>query len=289
MTLAETDVRTGKGAGDENFPVASHLIAPKYRPAILAFYAYARTADDVADHETLTPEAKLTHLETLRGALAGEHDNAPVAVALREVLAARGLSIIHAEDLLVAFRQDAVQARYPTWDALTDYCRYSAAPVGRLVLAVHGEAETTWPASDALCAALQVINHLQDCGEDFKRLNRVYLPQDLMAREGVTEADLAAPAASPGLRRLIAELARRTQALLAAGRPLATQVRDPRLRLEVAVIQRLAEDLAAKLIARDPLSERVHHSKLELAALAGSAVLRAAWPGPKAGRPTTAE
>jgi squalene synthase HpnC len=289
MSLAETDVRSGKGAGDENFPVASHLIAPKYRPAILAFYAYARTADDVADHETLTPEAKLARLEALRGALVGENDNAPVAVALREVLAARGLSTIHAEDLLVAFRQDAVLARYPTWDALMHYCRYSAAPVGRLVLAIHGEAETTWPASDALCAALQVINHLQDCGEDFQRLNRVYLPQDLMAREGVTEADLAAPAGSPGLRRLIAELARRTQALLAAGRPLMAQVRDPRLRLEVAVIQRLAEDLAAKLIARDPLSQRVHHSKLELAALAGSAVLRAAWPGPKAARPTTAE
>ena len=198
MTLAEADVRSGKDAGDENFPVASRLIAPKHRPAIMAFYAFARTADDVADHASLSSAEKLERLETLRGALLGEHDRAPVAVKLREVLAARGLPTRHAEDLLVAFRQDAVQTRYRDWDALMDYCRYSAAPVGRMVLAVHGEAEDTWPASDAVCAALQMINHLQDCGEDYRRLNRIYLPQDLMAREGVAEADLVAPRASPG-------------------------------------------------------------------------------------------
>jgi squalene synthase HpnC len=282
--LAESDVRSGKDASDENFPVASRLIAPKHRPVIMAFYAFARTADDVADHEILSSAEKLEKLETLRGSLLGEHDRAPVAVSLREVLAAHGLPTCHAEDLLVAFRQDAVQARYPDWDALMDYCRYSAAPVGRMVLAVHGEAESTWPASDAVCAALQVINHLQDCGEDYRRLNRVYLPQDLLAAEGVSEADLAAPQASPGLRRVIVELARRTQGLNATGRPLVGQLRDGRLRLEIAVIQRLAEDLTAKLIARDPLSERVHHSKLELAALAGSAIVRAAWPGARAGR-----
>ncbi|HEY2753243.1 squalene synthase HpnC [Phenylobacterium sp.] len=279
MTLAEGDVRTGKDAGDENFPVASRLIAARHRPAIMAFYAFARTADDVADHETLTPEEKLAHLEILRGSLRGEHDRAPVAVALRETLSARGLPTLPAEELLVAFRQDATQARYPTWEALMTYCRYSAAPVGRMVLAIHGEPETTWPASDALCAALQVINHLQDCGEDYRRLNRVYLPQDLMAREGGIEAELQAPAASPALRRVLTELAHRSLGLLADGRPLAGQVRDPRLRLEVAVIQRLAEDLAAKLIARDPISRRVHHSKLEVAALTGSALVRAILPG----------
>jgi hydroxysqualene synthase len=284
MTLAESDVRSGKDAGDENFPVASRLIAPKHRPVIMAFYAFARTADDVADHETLSPAEKLEKLETLRGSLLGEHDRAPVAAKLRQVLAAHGLPTRHAEDLLVAFRQDAVQARYSDWDALMDYCRYSAAPVGRMVLAVHGEAEGAWPASDAVCAALQMINHLQDCGEDYRRLNRVYLPQDLMAREGVSEGDLAAPQASPGLRRVIVELARRTQGLNATGRPLIGQLYDGRLRLEIAVIQRLAEDLTAKLIVRDPLSERVHHSKLELAALAGSAIVRAAWPGVRAGR-----
>ena len=191
----------------------------------------------------------------------------------------------HALDLLVAFRQDAVQPRYPDWAALMDYCRYSAAPVGRMVLAVHGEAEDTWPASDAVCAALQIINHLQDCGEDYRRLNRIYLPQDLLARAGVTSRPIwRRRGRRPAFARVIVELAQRTQGLNATGQPLVGQLRDGRLRLEIAVIQRLAEDLTAKLIARDPLSERVHHSKLELVGLAGSALLRAAWPAPRAAR-----
>ncbi|HXA40590.1 MAG TPA: squalene synthase HpnC [Phenylobacterium sp.] len=281
MTLTP-DPRSGKSAGDENFPVASRLVAARHRPAIMAFYDFARTADDIADHEALPSADKLRRLETLRATLVGEGDGAPVAVALRQVLAERGLPATHALDLLVAFRQDAETSRYATWDDLMTYCRYSAAPVGRMVLAIHGEPAETWAASDALCAALQVINHLQDCGEDYWRLDRVYLPLAELKDAGVEVAALAAPRASPGLRAVIVAMAQRTAALLQRSRPLADQVRDRRLRLEVAVIQRLAEDLTRRLIARDPLSERVHHRKLELVGLAGSALLRAAWPAPRA-------
>jgi squalene synthase HpnC len=281
MTSA-TDLRSGKSAGDENFPVASWLIAARRRPAILAFYDFARTADDIADHETLPPTEKLDRLEALRATLVGEADAEPVAAALRQVLAERGLPATHALDLLVAFRQDAETSRYATWNTLMTYCRYSAAPVGRMVLDIHGEAAATWPASDALCAALQVINHLQDCGEDYRRLNRVYLPFAELKQSGAHVTALAAPRASPALRAVIVALAQRTTELLRRSRPLADQVRDRRLRLEIAVIQRLAEDLTRRLIARDPLSERVHHRKLELVGLAGSALLRAAWPAPRA-------
>jgi squalene synthase HpnC len=280
--LAEAQVRTGKGAGDENFPVASRLVAAQHRPAIMAFYDFARTADDIADHETLTSGEKLDRLEALRATLVAEGDAEPVAVALRQVLAERGLPATHALDLLVAFRQDAETARYATWNRLMDYCRYSAAPVGRMVLDIHGEPQDTWPASDALCAALQVINHLQDCGEDYRRLNRVYLPFAELDHAGAHVAALAAPRASPALRATIVALAQRTAELLRRSRPLAAQVRDRRLRLEIAVIQGLAEDLTRRLIARDPLSQRVHHHKLELIGLAGSALLRAAWPAPRA-------
>jgi len=281
MTAA-ADLRSGKSSGDENFPVASRLIAARYRAPILAFYDFARTADDIADHETLRPAEKLTRLEALRASLAGETDGEPVAVVLRQVLAERGLPVAHGLDLLVAFRQDAETARYAAWDDLMTYCRYSAAPVGRMVLDIHGEARATWPASDALCAALQVINHLQDCGEDYRLLDRVYLPVDELKRAGVEVTALAAPRAEPPLRSVIAGLARRTAELLRRSRPLADQVRDRRLRLEIAVIQRLAEDLTQRLMTRDPLSERVHHRKIELVGLAGLALVRAAWPAPRA-------
>ncbi|HLK26574.1 MAG TPA: squalene/phytoene synthase family protein, partial [Caulobacteraceae bacterium] len=109
----------------------------------------------------------------------------------------------------------------------------------------------------------QVINHLQDCAEDYRALDRVYLPRDALASEGAAVEDLAGPAATPGLRRTIRNLAVRTGALLDQARPLARQIRDGRLALEVAVIQRLAESLTRRLSRADPLSERVHHSKIE--------------------------
>jgi squalene synthase HpnC len=272
------DLRSGKDERGENFPVASVLIEARFRPPIMGFYRFARTADDIADHATATAAEKLHRLNEMRGALSGEHDRDATSVALRKALAARGLASAHGLDLLEAFRRDVIQSRYANWDELMDYCRYSAAPVGRMVLDIHGESSATWPASDALCAALQVINHLQDCGEDYRDLDRVYLPLEELGAADQDVTALAAAKASAGLRLVIASLARRTQELLHRSQPLAGQIRNRRLRLEVAFIQRLAEDLAVRLIDRDPLSERVHHRKLELVGLAGSAFLRAIRP-----------
>lgn len=272
------DLRSGKGAGDENFPVASILIEARFRPAIMAFYRFARTADDIADHPSANAAEKLRRLTEMRGALMGDHERDAAAVALRQALATRDLPVVHGLDLLEAFRRDVVQSRYADWDALMDYCRYSAAPVGRMVLDIHGESPAVWPASDALCAALQVINHLQDCGQDYRELDRVYLPEEDLGAADQDVTALAASRASAGLRLVIAGLARRTQELLYRSRPLADQVRNRRLQLEIALIQRLAEDLAGRLIVRDPLSERVHHSKLELFGLTASAVVRVIRP-----------
>jgi squalene synthase HpnC len=268
------DLLSGKGARDENFPVASILIEARFRPTIMAFYRFARTADDVADHASANAAEKLHRLSEMRGALMGDHDRDTAAVALRHALAGRGLPVVHGLDLLEAFRRDVVQSRYANWDALMDYCRYSAAPVGRMVLDIHGESPGAWAASDALCAALQVINHLQDCGQDYRELDRVYLPEEDLSAVDQDVTALAAPRASAGLQLVIAGLARRTQELLHRSRPLADQVRSRRLQLEIAVIQRLAEDLARRLIVRDPLSERVHHRRLELFGLTASAIVR---------------
>jgi len=268
MTEVMDDIAPRKGHREENFPVASFVIKPRHRAAIMAFYRFARTADDVADHPSLSAEARLAQLERMRATLNGETDDDAASLALRQALADRGLDAAHPLDLLAAFRQDVVKSRYADWAELMDYCRYSAAPVGRFVLDVHGEARTTWPASDALCAALQVINHLQDCAKDYCELDRVYLAEDAMAAANTSVEALAAPRASPALRSVIVAMARRTERLLSQSAGLAGQVRDRRLGYEVALIQRLAEDLTARLIARDPLSERVHHRPLEVLGLA---------------------
>ncbi len=152
------------------------------------------------------------------------------------------------------------------WDELIHYCRYSAMPVGRFMLDVHGESTSTWAASDALCAALQINNHLQDCGKDYKNLNRVYLPLDALEAAGAVVEALALDKAPASLLQCLHALAARTQTLLGEGKPLSSEVRDFRLGLEVAVIQAFAEKIVRLLKVRDPLSERVHLNPVELLA-----------------------
>jgi squalene synthase HpnC len=276
-----TDARTGKGQHDENFPVASYLIHPRNRGAILAFYNYVRAGDDVADHAELSPERKIALLDALADALTGAGSADPSVEPLKRELAARGLLPTHALELLDAFRMDATKLRYANWDELIHYCRYSAMPVGRFVLDVHGEDPArVWAASDAICAALQVLNHLQDCGKDFRQLDRVYIPQDTLAKHGADVAMLGAEKASPQLRAVIRELAERTLALLDEGAPLPGLIDDLRLSLEIAAIHRLAVVLTRGLLTRDPLSEKVHHGKagFALTALGGIAATLARRP-----------
>ena len=272
--ITPVEARSGKGHRDENFPVASRLIHPRHRAPILAFYEFVRTADDIADHATLAPQDKLALLDRLEATLLGRNDEDTVGVALRAQLAARQLSPRHAQDLLTAFRMDVTKLRYRDWDDLIGYCTYSAMPVGRFVLDVHGESRVTWPANDALCAALQIINHLQDCGKDYRELDRVYIPLDGLAETGATVADLGAPRASAGLLECIHKLADRTGDLLRHSRPFTVGIEDSRLALEVAVIQTFAERLVGMLTRRDPLSERVHLGK---AGVAGFGLLGLLW------------
>jgi squalene synthase HpnC len=273
MTLQSDSWRTGKSHRDENFPVASWLIHPRHRKIILAFYDFVRCADDVADHATLGEREKLDLLDRLEQGLYGKHDESREANALRSALRERNMSPEHALDLLTAFRLDVTKGRYRDWDDLIDYCRYSAMPVGRFVLDVHGEDRATWVASDALCAALQIINHLQDCGKDFRNLDRVYVPCDALEAAGAEVQELTRDAASPALRKCLVGLAERTGDLLAESDPLPGQVADFRLSIEISVIQALARRLVEFLITRDPLSQRVHlkQAGFAVAGLAGVA------------------
>jgi squalene synthase HpnC len=261
--------RSGKSHRDENFPVASWFLRPRHRAPILAFYRFVRAADDVADHPNLEPAEKLAVLDDLGAALTGRGAPDPEAEPLKAALAKRGLSARHALDLLDAFRMDAEKKRYADWSDLMHYCSLSAMPVGRYVLDVHGESpQPTWAASDAICAALQVINHLQDCAADYRNLDRVYLPLDRLAAHDARVGDLAAPKASAGMQATISELAEKCLELLHDGAALPDLVTDTRLALEIAAIHGLAVSLAKGLKHRDPLSEKVHHSKLRFAAIA---------------------
>lgn len=237
------DWRTGKGHRDENFPVASFLIHPRHRGAILAFYNFVRTADDIADHAVLQPKEKLALLDRIEGGLLGANADDLVAVRLREALAERNLSPKHAQDLVAAFRLDVTKLRYKDWDDLIGYCSLSAMPVGRFVCDVHGESRSVWPANDALCAALQIINHIQDCKEDYQNLDRVYVPQDALAASGTNVEALGAERASPALLDCLHKLAVRTERLLCESDGFAPSISDMRLGLEVSVINTLAHRL----------------------------------------------
>jgi squalene synthase HpnC len=251
MTIAP-DLDASKTEHGENFPVASLLIAPRLRPHVLSFYRFARAADDIAE---------FARLDALEATLLGKSDSAKAALPLRRVLAERGLPPTHPLDLLTAFRADVTKRRYANWDELMHYCRYSAMPVGRFVLDLHGEDQSTWAYSDPLCAGLQVINHLQDCAKDYRELDRLYLPLDMMAAHGTNVDALAETRASPALLACLRAIAAKTATLMPEASKLPLAVRDARLGLETGIIVSLAHRLIAILLVRDPLSEPVHLTK----------------------------
>lgn len=265
MTTA-SDLRSGKTHRDENFPVASWIIHPRHRALILAFYNFVRTADDIADHASLGAPDKLAYLDLLEAELLGQGDSQPEAVNLRRALAERSMPPRHALDVLIAFRMDVTKLRYENWDEVIHYCRYSAMPVGRFMLDVHGESTSTWAASDALCAGLQINNHLQDCKKDYRDLNRVYLPRDALAMAGASVEELGAERASAPLLACLHSLAVRTAALLDQSKSLSAEVKDFRLGLEISVIQAFADKIVGLLQVRDPLSDTVHLSPMQLLA-----------------------
>jgi squalene synthase HpnC len=277
MSEAALDIATpsGKTTGTENFPVGSALIRPDLRPHVHAYYRWARMADDIADNPALAAEDKVARLDLMEAILKdpARHD-VPVAADMRESLKATHVPEVDCTDLLIAFRWDATKLRYDDWADLMKYCRYSASPVGRYLLDVHGEDPAGKHYSDALCDALQVINHLQDCKADYLEMNRVYVPVDHLKAEGIGVEALAEPAASPALRRVLDRLLDETDELMKRARKLPSALRDTRLRCESATIVRLADTLIAHLRRRDPLAERV---KLTKPGMAWCAIQGIAW------------
>ena len=227
----------------ENFPVASALLPRPMRPHIAAIYAFARTADDFADEGERTDQERVALLDNWERSLESSihrsiessihrsiessihlADAEAVFAALGETIRTFDLDIQLFADLLSAFRQDVLVKRYDTWDALVDYCRRSANPIGRLVLRVAGRRDPALDAaSDALCTALQLVNFWQDLERDWAA-GRLYVPASIVQAAAAREEDLAARRFTPAWQRALSDAAARTRPLFETGRAVADGV-----------------------------------------------------------------
>lgn len=255
----------------ENFPVASRVLPRAMRPHVAAIYAFARVADDLADEGLMHPAERLARLDEWRQALRASVARTtieagtftPVFRALGHSIRRRRLDVALLEDLLRAFEQDVTVHRYDRWADVLDYCRWSANPVGRLVLQVAGYRDQEMArASDAVCTALQLANFWQDFGKDW-RAGRLYVPREDAARRGAREEDLANGQVTDAWRAVLAELIDRTRPLLLDGRRICDLTRG-RLRLELrltwlggwTILDRLARVPRRSLDDRPALSRR---------------------------------
>lgn len=249
---------TGKTSHDENFPVGSFLLPKAVRPLVVEFYRFARAADDIADDPVLDSSTKFALLNGMDEALQGQRPvlvQAEPAWHLRQVLQRGGFTVNQPRALLVAFRRDAMNKDSLNWADLLSYCRMSANSVGRFLLEVHHEiAPAAQIASDALCTALQVLNHLQDCYKDFTALNRVYVPVDLLIVEGLDRTVLGKRKSTPGLLRVFDHMLDKVEMLLITARSLPAAITCPGFRMEAAMIVDLAIRLTQRLRRQDLLA-----------------------------------
>lgn len=237
----------------ENFPVASRLIPAALRRPVAAIYAFARSADDFADEGKLAAEVRLAKLATweekLQQACRGEHGDDPIFIALQDSIATYSLPNSLFIDLLTAFRMDVIKKHYEDFTGILDYCRFSANPIGRLLLHLYGQAtEDKLRQSDAVCSALQLLNFLQDIRQDYQENGRIYLPGDEMAQLGINEQDIARECSGSAMKKLIHRQLARISTLLQQGAPLAWQLPGRlglELRLTIFGATRILQKLAA--------------------------------------------
>ena len=265
----ELEISSEKNISYENFPVVSWLLPRALRPHIITFYNFARAADDIADTASIDPDEKNRQLDQFIEGIT--KTNPEYTLPLKPLQMAKSLEETNVSkeyclDLLTAFKQDVTKNRYHNWQELIDYCRLSAAPVGRYMIDLHGGFRDGTPnnykASDALCAALQILNHLQDFQEDFELLNRVYLPTDMMKTHNVTLEHLNADKTSSALRGCLDDMLDSIDILLSEAKGFPSQLNNLRLGMESQIIINIAIQLSKKLRKSDPISTAVKISML---------------------------
>ena len=261
-----TRILPSKTHREENFPVASMFISKHLRPHIHTFYLCAREADDIADHTNMSSNEKLRQLKVFDDVLAEKIDDplvAPKAYAHLQSAKKTGVRIEHARNLLQAFTLDVKKTRYRNWSELINYCRFSAAPVGRYLLELHGEKEVIGKQTDALCIALQILNHLQDCKSDYLELDRVYIPEAFMREKGSQIIELGNSSSSPSMRQVFNKILQRTSDLLNNTSGLSCSIANRGLRMETAVVVNIANLLLKQLLTDDPIAKSIKLSKLQ--------------------------
>lgn len=259
-----TQIKRTKDADQENFPVGSVLIPKELRPHVMAFYDFARTADDIADSFEIHTGEKIARLNELEDVLLGQKEPSQetmCAARLRKSLLERNITFEHALDLLKAFRQDSGHHTYETWEDVMAYCRNSAGSVGRFMLDLHGESPTAYWPSDALCAALQMNNHLQDCKEDYQKHLRIYIPKNWFREEHIRSESLDEIKTFPALQRVFNKVTDAIDGLLIESSSLPMVIANRGLRMEVRIIYHLARRLLKRLRKKDILKRKVELKK----------------------------
>ena len=266
--LTSVEIPSGKDKSYENFPVGSWLLPSHLRPDITTFYEFARAIDDIADTNTIEASEKLKRLTGFENVILGKDTDSlgyEKAHLMRLSLQNNGITPLHCIELIKAFKQDATKLRYKNWEELINYCQMSAAPVGRYLLDLHGESNGLYGASDALCIALQILNHLQDCKDDYITLNRVYLPQDWMSKFSLNVDCLASPKSIPQFNSLKTQILDSTGELISLAKELPKRLVNKRLAMETGAILNIAVALERKLRRSDPLAETVRLSRTQFA------------------------
>ena len=259
---------SGKSYSDENFPVASFLMTKKIRKIVRIFYFFARMADDVADHKTLTKHQKIKILKSFDNAIL-KNKQSHNKVLQDMILEFKGLPSgkKYSRNLLKAFLMDASNKKYIKWSDLLYYCKYSANPVGRFVIDAVKEKnnlEKIYEASDNLCTALQIINHMQDCKKDLEELNRVYIPESLFKKYSINKSILKKSRSMGNFEKLKVEIIENVLTSLKTTKIGLSFIQSWRLRKETLIILNIAKRLCNLLKKRDPLKEKVKLSRIEL-------------------------
>ena len=255
-----------KNHKQENFPVGSWLLSQKIRFKILIFYKFARAADDIADSANLSSNEKIKRLNLFKKAIESNKSN-KIKISkvedLRKICIKNKIKINHALNLLKAFKQDAIKKRYKNWSELIRYCKYSAVPVGRFVIDLHKEKQKAYKYSDPLCIALQILNHLQDCKEDYENLDRVYLPMQFLKKYNVKLSQLKKNVTEKNLRLVFNEILKNTEKLIIEADKNKKNMKHKHLSLETSFILEIAKKLLQLLKNNDPLKKKVMLKKFD--------------------------
>ena len=263
MNLIETPPT--KSYKQENFPVGSWFLSKKIRPQILVFYKFARAADDIADSPILSSKEKIKRLNLFEKALKGNVLKIDKALKLKKICLENKIGINHPLNLLKAFKKDAVKKRYKNWSELINYCKFSAVPVGRFVIDLHKEVKESYKYSDPLCIALQILNHIQDCKEDYNKIDRVYLPNNFLKKYNVKLSQLKKNYTEKNLRLALDDILFQTNKLIVKAEKNKKIMKNKKLANETTFILEIAKSLLKLLKKNDPLKNKIELKKFDYA------------------------